>query len=86
MNIYERYGRKQEQLELMHESYTKTLELLARLQDGEIRLEEVVVSPEGWHLVAVEEREVIPTPEQAAAGMTSEYLANKLKIAEAVNE
>jgi len=48
MDIYERYGRKQEELENIKDTFKMTLELLVALKDGEAVLEKLVVSEKGW--------------------------------------
>lgn len=53
MNLYERLGHKQEQLEEVTEAYAKTIGLLQRLKKGELSLEQVVVDPTGtWQVFA----------------------------------
>lgn len=50
MNLYERYGRKQEMFEELLEAYQSTLNLLQDLLNGERTLDEIILSPEGWEL------------------------------------
>lgn len=48
MDIYERYGRKQEKLEGMEESFRMTLDLLKALQSGEADISKVEITEKGW--------------------------------------
>lgn len=50
MGIYERYGRKQEMFEDLLEAYQSTLQLLQSLITGEVKVDEIILSPEGWQL------------------------------------
>lgn len=50
MSIYERYGRKTEQLEQAMEQYLKTLSLLRAIKDGEVNIEDVNVLADGWEV------------------------------------
>lgn len=50
MNIYERYGRKQEVFEDLLEAYKSTLDLLQSLVKGEVTVDRIILSPEGWEL------------------------------------
>lgn len=48
MDIYERFGRKQEKLEQIAEAYDMTLDLLRALKSNEASLERVEVGDKGW--------------------------------------
>jgi len=48
MDIYERYGRKQEELEKRTEAYNMTIELLKALKKGEATLDKVEITEKGW--------------------------------------
>lgn len=48
MELYERYGRKQEELEKITESWRQTLDLLSALKDGQAKVEYVTVTERGW--------------------------------------
>jgi len=48
MDIYERYGRKQEQLEKIQESFQMTIELLKALKSGEADINRVEITDKGW--------------------------------------
>lgn len=48
MNIYERYGIKQEQLERVTEKMEMTLGLLDAIKKGDIDLNKLTVTTNGW--------------------------------------
>lgn len=48
MDIYERYGRKQEQVEKLMESMTMTMELLHALKTGEADIARVELTDNSW--------------------------------------
>lgn len=50
MNIYERYGKKQEMFEDLLEAYQSTLELLQNLIMGTVTVDQITLSPDGWQL------------------------------------
>ena len=50
MDIYERYGRKTEQLEQAIEAHLRTLGLLRAIKNGEVDINRVVIEESGWHL------------------------------------
>ena len=50
MNAYERCGHLLEALEESRQSHAKTLALLMHLKRGEVKLENVTVTDQGWRL------------------------------------
>jgi hypothetical protein len=50
VNIYERYGKKQEMFEDLLEAYQSTLELLQNLIMGAVTVDQIILSPDGWQL------------------------------------
>ncbi len=48
MDIYERYGRKQEELEKLGEAFKMTMELLAALKGGEAKIDKIEITEKGW--------------------------------------
>lgn len=50
MDIYERYGRKTEQLEQVIEGHFRTLGLLKALKNGELTLNDIEVTDSGWEV------------------------------------
>ena len=53
MDIYERYGRKTEQLERAIEKHLQTIGLLKSLKSGELTLDDVEVRDDGWEIKRV---------------------------------
>ena len=50
-DIYSRYGKKQEQLEVAIEQHQQTLALLRAIKTGEVTIEQVDVRDNGWRLL-----------------------------------
>ena len=51
-HLYAQLGRKQEQLENLHAEYLKLLDVVRRLQAGEVALDHVELTADGWRIVA----------------------------------
>lgn len=62
-NIYEIYGREVERHQKTLDNYNTTLALLRDLHTGSKRIEDVVVTPDGWQWVPSSENK--PGPEEA---------------------
>ena len=60
MDIYERYGRKTEQLEQEIESHLNTIGVLRAVKSGELPLDRLTVTPNGWHIDPLETPEDEP--------------------------
>ena len=51
MNIYERMGRMVEERDQEHAHHLATIHLLHRLKSGEVPLDELFLTPNGWKIV-----------------------------------
>lgn len=51
-DIYAKLGRKQEQLENLHQEYVNLLSLVARIKNREVDPESVEITGDSWRIVS----------------------------------
>jgi len=51
MSIYDQFGRLSERLETESLEHQKTISLLQRIKSGEVSIDDVEVTPEGWKII-----------------------------------